>query len=79
MAQKKLIENEPRSLAYDMQKYFRKLSDRLSILEQAIAPSIPTARETLNVTLPFKNINTFEDFDEGLKNDAEKQKSFVSI
>ncbi|XP_074096582.1 uncharacterized protein LOC141525832 isoform X1 [Cotesia typhae] len=74
------LTNEKKSLQYDIKKYFEEIKNTLVANTSSRPPeSLSTATSSLDVSLPLKTLEEFQEFDEELKNIESKKKVLVFV
>ncbi|XP_074096361.1 uncharacterized protein LOC141525696 [Cotesia typhae] len=74
------LTNEKKSLQYDIKKYFEEIKNTLVANISSRPPeSLSTATSSLDVSLPLKTLEEFQEFDEELKNIESKKKALIVL
>ncbi|XP_015113958.1 uncharacterized protein LOC107039035 [Diachasma alloeum] len=73
------LESTKRSLLYDMVRKYEDLKNRIGISTRALGTGFTDDREVLGIKLPFLDVDTFRDFDEGIADNPEKEIAMKSL
>ncbi|XP_063973252.1 uncharacterized protein LOC135160538 [Diachasmimorpha longicaudata] len=73
------LESTKRSLLYDMVRKYEDLKNRIGLSTRALGTGFTDDREVLGIKLPFLDVDTFRDFDEGIADNPEKEIAMKSL